>query len=210
MGRIKEISRKPVRGRKRNPVIYLICEGEETEIRYFKRFRSRGCHIDIIPISSQYKAADRLVQKARATMGTKPYYPDEGDVLWCVFDRDDNSEEVLRKAKKAATREGYKLAYSNPSFELWFLLHFINQRAEVSDCHALIRLLRQPGRLEQYEKNQDVYDQLESLQEKAIGRARKRIHELEEEQKEIISRQGNPVTTVSELVEYLNSRRQKE
>lgn len=96
----KEISRKPVRGRKRNPVVYLICEGEETEIRYFKRFRSRGCHIDIIPISSQYKAADRLVQKARATVGTKPYYPDEGDVLWCVFDRDDNSEEVLRKAKR--------------------------------------------------------------------------------------------------------------
>ena len=54
MGRIKELSRKPARTRKRNPVVYLICEGSETEIRYFKRFRSRGCNIDIIPISSQY------------------------------------------------------------------------------------------------------------------------------------------------------------
>ena len=54
MGRIKEISRRPTRSRKRNPVVYLICEGSETEIRYFKRFRSRGCNIDIIPISSQY------------------------------------------------------------------------------------------------------------------------------------------------------------
>lgn len=69
MGRIKEISRRPTRSRKRNPVVYLICEGSETEIRYFKRFRSRGCNIDIIPISSQYKSADRLVQKAKATMG---------------------------------------------------------------------------------------------------------------------------------------------
>ncbi len=42
MGRIKELSRKPARTRKRNPVVYLICEGSETEIRYFKRFRSRG------------------------------------------------------------------------------------------------------------------------------------------------------------------------
>ena len=66
MGRIKEISRRPTRSRKRNPVVYLICEGSETEIRYFKRFRSRGCNIDIIPISSQYKSADRLVQKAKA------------------------------------------------------------------------------------------------------------------------------------------------
>ncbi len=79
MGRVKEINRKPVKGRKRKSVVYIICEGTETEIRYFKRFRSRGCPIDIIPISSQYKAADRLVQKVKATMGMNPYYPDEGD-----------------------------------------------------------------------------------------------------------------------------------
>ena len=30
MGRIKEISRKSVHTRKRNPVVYLICEGSET------------------------------------------------------------------------------------------------------------------------------------------------------------------------------------
>ena len=47
MGRIKELSRKPARTRKRNPVVYLICEGSETEIRYFKHFRSRGCNIDV-------------------------------------------------------------------------------------------------------------------------------------------------------------------
>lgn len=106
MGRIKEISRRPTRSRKRNPVVYLICEGSETEIRYFKRFRSRGCNIDIIPISSQYKSADRLVQKAKATMGNNHYYPDEGDSIWCVFDRDDNSNEVLLRAKQSAQKEG--------------------------------------------------------------------------------------------------------
>ena len=95
MGRIKEISRKSAHTRKRNPVVYLICEGSETEIRYFKRFRSRGCNIDIIPISSQYKSADKLVQKAKATMGNNPYYPEDGDSIWCVFDRDDNSNEVF-------------------------------------------------------------------------------------------------------------------
>lgn len=207
MGRIKEISRKPAHRRKRNPVVYLICEGTETEIRYFKWFRSRGCHIDIIPIPSQYKAADRLVQKARATMGTNPYYPDEGDVIWCVFDRDENSDAALQKAKQAAMKEGYRLTYSNPSFELWFLLHFVDQRSEVTDCQVAIRMLKQPGRLERYEKNQDVYDQLAPLQKDAIERARQRIQVLEGEHTEIISRKSNPVTTVVDLVEYLNSKR---
>jgi hypothetical protein len=206
MGRIKEIDRKATGRRKRNPVVYLICEGSETEIRYFKQFRSRGCNIDIIPIPSQYKSADRLVQKARATMGNNPFYPDDGDIIWCVFDRDDNTNEMLSKAKRVAIKEGYQIAFSNPSFEVWFLLHFHNQTTPVEDCNAAIQLLKQKGRLEQYEKNKDVYEQLKPLQSVAIERARKRISALEEEHQEAISRQSNPVTTVAELVEYLNSK----
>ena len=156
MGRIKEISRKPARNRKRNPVVYLICEGSETEIRYFKRFRSRGCNIDIIPISSQYKSADRLVQKAKATMGNNPYYPDDGDSIWCVFDRDDNSNEVLLRAKQSAQK--------------------------------------------------DFFDTLKPLQTVAVQRAKNRSEQIRNQGVEPISRQSNPLTTVYELVEYLNSK----
>ena len=177
MGRIKELARGKVK-RKRNPVVYLICEGSETEVRYFKRFRSRGCHIDIIPITSQYKAADKLVQKARATMGHQPYYPEDGDVIWCVFDRDDNTDEMLRRAGQLAEKEGYFLAYSNPAFELWYLLHFQEQTAPLADCNAAIRQLKQKDYVPQYEKNRDVYEQLLPLQEAAISHAKKRIQKL--------------------------------
>lgn len=207
MGRIKEISRRPQRHRKRNPVVYLICEGTETEIKYFKRFRSRGCHIDIIPIPSQYKAADKLVQKVGATMGTNPYYPDEGDVVWCVFDRDDNTNEMLYRAKTIADKEGYKIAFSNPAFELWFLYHFVDQRAQIESSAAVIPLLKQNGRLPNYKKNQDVYDTLLPLQSQAIERAKKRIKSLNLAGENIYSRQSNPISTVVELVEYLNSKR---
>lgn len=61
MGRIKELSRKSVHTRKRNPVVYLICEGSETEIRYFKRFRSRGCNIIILRTTKTEK--NRIYEK---------------------------------------------------------------------------------------------------------------------------------------------------
>ena len=136
-----------------------------------------------------------------------PYYPDEGDVIWCVFDRDENTDAALRGAKQMAEREGYRLAYSNPSFELWFLLHFVDQRTEIVDCQAAVHMLRQPGRLEQYEKSQDLYDLLKPMEEKAIERAKHRILALAEENAEVICRRSNPVTTVGELVEYLNSKK---
>lgn len=206
MGRIKEIERKASGRRKRNPVVYLICEGSETEIRYFKKFRSRECNIDIVPIPSQYKSADKLVQKARATIGYSPYYPDEGDIIWCVFDRDDNTNAMLSKAKQMAIKEGYQIAFSNLSFEVWFLLHFNNQTTPVENCETAIKLLKKKGRLEQYEKNKEVYEQLKPLQEAAIDRAKKRVAALQAEHTEILSRESNPVTTVAELVEYLNSK----
>ena len=38
--------------RKRRPIIYIICEGKETETKYF---RSRNCLVDIVPISSKIR-----------------------------------------------------------------------------------------------------------------------------------------------------------
>ncbi len=203
MGRIKEISRKPSGSRKRNPVIYLICEGEETEIRYFKGFRSRSCYIDIKPIASQYKSADSLVRKARTAIGKSPYYPEDGDVIWCVFDCDDNTDAMLHSAVVQARREGYHIAFSNPAFEIWFLYHFTTPTVAM-DNTTVIRQLRQPGRLENYEKHQDVYNLLKALQMQAIQRAEQRLRELGEQK---LIRNSNPCTTVVELVKYLNAKR---
>ena len=93
-----------------------------------------------------------------------------------------------------------------PSFEVWFLLHFNNQLAPVENCEDAIKLLKKKGRLEQYEKNKEIYDALKPLQELAIERAKKRVMTLQREHTEVFSRESNPVTTVAELVEYLNSK----
>ena len=47
---------------------------------------------------------------------------------------------------------------------------------------------------------------MKPLQEAAIERAKKRVAALQTEHTEILSRESNPVTTVAELVEYLNSK----
>ena len=158
MARQKEISRRPRKNMKRKPIVYIVCEGEETKIKYFRRFRRRDSLINIIPIASNYKAADRLVQKAISSIGSGDYDPRNGDVVWCVFDRDENTDEMLEKARKKAAEDNLKIAFSNPSFELWFLLHFCQQTAELRDCSDVIHHLRSKGRIENYEKNRDYFD----------------------------------------------------
>lgn len=57
-----------------------------------------------------------------------------------------------------------------------------------------------------YEKNKDCFDVLKPLQAVAIQRAKARTEQVRSQGIEPISRQSNPLTTVWELVKYLNSK----
>ena len=134
----KEYDPNKVKRRKRKPIVYIICEGKETETLYFKHFRSRNCLVDIIPIPSKHKAAEHLVKHAKSLISQADYYPKDGDQLWCVFDCDDNKDSELQAAISYSEKHGYKIAYSNPAFEYWYLLHFEKRNGYLKDSATVI------------------------------------------------------------------------
>ncbi len=205
----KEYNPNRTARRKRRPVIYIICEGKETETLYFKHFRTRNCLVDIVPISSKHKAAEHLVKHAKALVSQLDFYPKDGDQLWCVFDCDDNKNSELQMAVEYAERHGYKIAYSNPCFEYWYLLHFEKRNAYLRNCDAVIEVLKNKGYLPDYSKSTDVFTRLYEYQQVAIQRAMEREEQLKKNQIETVSRDSNPSTTVYTLVEFLSSQGQQ-
>lgn len=203
----KEYDPNKAARRKRRPIIYIICEGKETETLYFKHFRSRNCLVDIIPISSKYKAAEHLVKHAKSLISQADYYPKDGDQLWCVFDCDDNKDQELHSATEYAKKHGYQIAYSNPSFEYWYLLHFEKRTGYLRDCDTVINILKSRGYLENYEKSVDVFAELLPYQADAVMRAKERVDQLDADHAPVMCRDSNPVTTVYKLVEFLNSQK---
>ena len=201
----KEYDPNKVKQRKRKPIIYIICEGKETEVLYFKHFRTRNCLVDIVPMTSKYTAAEHLVKNAKGLLSHADYFPKDGDQLWCAFDRDDNTNTQLKTAGEYADKNGYKIVYSNPSFEYWYLLHFVKHNGYLKDSNAVIEQLKKKDRLEKYEKSTDVFDTLLPHQTKAIQCAKERVEQLEKDNIIVLSSDSNPVTTAYELVEYLNS-----
>ncbi len=203
----KEFDPDNLKRRKRKPIVYIICEGKETETLYFKHFRSRNCLVDVIPISSKHKAAQHLVKHAGSLISQAEYYPKDGDRLWCVFDCDDNKDSELQTAISYAEKHGYEIAYSNPAFEYWYLLHFEKRNGYLRDSAAVIDILKSKGYLENYGKSVDVFEKLQKHQENAIQCAKERVKQLLKDKRVVICRDSNPVTTVYELVEFLNSKR---
>jgi hypothetical protein len=56
------------------------------------------------------------------------------DQVWCVFDCDDHP--LVSEAIKQATDNGIRVAYSNPCLEIWFVLHFEDQKGYITSSSA--------------------------------------------------------------------------
>ena len=68
----------------------------------------------------------RLLKKAKSIRsGTQIPF----DRCWLVFDKDDFKD--FNKAIREATDAGFAVAWSNESFELWYLLHFRYQNTAI-------------------------------------------------------------------------------
>jgi hypothetical protein len=125
----------------------------------------------------------------------------EGDEAWAVFDGDehiDANSHNWNDAVQTADSNRINLAVSNPCFELWYLLHYQDQFAQLSREDAEHRIR---DRLGDYEKANGYWpDPLEPLTEEAIRRARRLADRLVAEG---AGRHSNPSTDVFNLVESL-------
>jgi hypothetical protein len=149
----QEARRRPFRTPKRR--LLVVCEGEITEPQYFRgleRFlRDATLSIEIPPERGEPK---KLVQVAKtfnsAAIQDARRSGDDNvrfDEVWCVFDRDDH--ERFDAACQMAKDNLFRLAVSNPSFELWLLLHFQdNPGAQHRD--RIKHMLR--GKIHDYDK----------------------------------------------------------
>jgi len=116
-------------------VLHLFVEGEVTEASYADRIndhlgRERRFHLKV----SKAGGNPRDLVEAAIQMRTEelPRASDRCDPrqdpeVWCLFDRDTHVE--VDGAIADATKNGVRLAFSHPCFELWLLRSSIGTRA---------------------------------------------------------------------------------
>lgn len=121
--------------------VYIFCEGEDKEVKYFKYFQGFSSNIDIIPIPNTNGQSDPLKLKENARLlfegdGTNvPKFKlseEYKDEVWFVIDTDRwnerNKIEQLRDFCKLNNKDcnSWYIVQSNPCFELWLYYHIHN------------------------------------------------------------------------------------
>ncbi len=124
---------------------------------------------------------------------------------WIVIDRDPervngggHTPEDFQSAILQAQAKGIRVAWSNPCFELWILLHFQFRDTSIDRDDFSAILTRLQG--EQYEKNDPfLYSKLKNLRGVAIRNSKL----LWDRKKSIRPLDCNPCTKVFELFDSL-------
>jgi RloB-like protein len=171
----------------------IVCEGAKSEPNYFRSFRVPK-NVAEIDVKGLGENPSKLVKSAQELKEQEEY-----DQVWCVFDRDDWPLEDFNNAIRKAQDQGFKVAYSNEAFELWYVLHFefLNTGIPRSDYLQKLNLLLN----RRYQKNSEaIYDELFGKQPTAIRNAINLLNQYDPR----IPAKDNPSTTVHLLVQELN------
>ncbi len=197
MSRVRRNSRgyspRKVNTREVRQRFLIVCEGEKTEPNYFRSFHVPK-NVAEIDVKGLGENPSKLVNSAKELKQQEEY-----DQVWCVFDRDAWTPEDFNNAIINAESQGFKVAYSNEAFELWYILHFefLNTGIPRSDYLQKLNLLLN----RKYQKNSEtIYDELFERQPTAIRNA---INLLNQYNPRTPAR-DNPSTTVHLLVQELN------
>jgi hypothetical protein len=124
------------------------------------------------------------------------------DIAYCVFDTDMNSNrsKIINDAIKLAKENSIRVITSTPSIELWFLLHYNYTTAYMSNVDVINRLKKYYPK---YEKNVNIYPEINSNVNKAIERAKKLEKYQLDNGKKVGSIEANPNTEMYKIVEKL-------
>ena len=196
---------KQRKSREQRKLLLIIIErGNQTERIYFNKFKQRNSAIQIEIPGCKSVDAVKLVEYAIIKAKEYAINFNEGEKVWCVFDIDAKKTLELQRAKQLADRNGIKIALSNPSFELWFLLHtdYYSTRPFSSNEDLLNEL---KSRFPAYKKTDDsMFKALLPAQRQAINKAKRLMVYHQDCGNRLCSRESNPCTQVFELVEYIN------
>ena len=180
------------RGPKRDAKARLLvfCEGRVTEPEYLRAFcKEAGGTSASVKVATLRGVPLTLVQEARK------HQSGDWDAVWCVLDHDDHPR--LPEAIDLAAGNGIQVAFSNPCFELWLLLHF-RESPGAQQRRTVGQLLRE--RLPGYEKHV-AYEHFAPT----VGDARRRARQLDKHARDAGELRRNPTTGVYRLLDAIES-----
>lgn len=187
-------------------VLIALEDTKSAKFYFEKLIRDKGLSGEVVFADHIGTDPNSVIQAIIEHKANKKHKHRTYEQSWAVFDKDDYSKQAINGAIKRAKDLTIDIAFSNESYELWILLHFESTSAPMSrnDLRKKLNTIFKEKFRQDYSKSsQDIYELIIGQQNNAIERA-KHLIKLHKSAGEIDLYNNNPITTIFQLVEYLN------
>ena len=180
----------------------LFCEGANTEPAYFFAIQ-RACPNTLIEVRRGVGVPMIVARKAAAyakenglTRGSQRRKDsfETNDQVWVVFDRDDHPR--FKEAVELCIRNRVQVAWSNPCFELWLILHErdYDPPGACHDVQSALAALRP-----EYDRHGAKIPDCNDMVGRVKDAEQRSAVQLREREKDGSAPFGNPSTAVGQL-----------
>lgn len=194
---LRSVTKYPIR-HKRVDSYCIFTEGE-TEQLYLNSFKLPNLLIKCVGLGGG--TADHLLKECLSQMKTAKY--SGFDHYWLVFDKDDNSPDIIYNVIRTAEKKKIQWCFSNPCFEIWILLHYCFRNTPTSPEELKRKLIPQfiNGYSETFPKlGVTISKHLHT----ALRNALRLLPEAARNEWRIQPSNTNPSTNLDELIRLLN------
>ncbi len=200
----KEVKGKVTKDKPCN--IYIFTEGSTEEI-YLEHYENIKKGIYVIPIDTDHTNAMGIVKQAKKYIDEHDIDTELGDRCYCVFDSDPTSNPNIKEVVdliRGYKHKGLECIFSNPSFEIWFILHFKKAPygKSAKEVKKIIKDLLK-DQVPDYKETTDIFEILLDRRDIAIREAMLLHNSQSKVHKDVLSHECNPYTNIFEFVNYL-------
>ncbi len=101
----------------------VVCEGTNREPDYFRFFDGMSSRVTVVPVASRHGSAPRLLIDVAMAAESELDANEDRDRVWFVIDTDRWREQLHEIRQECETHPHWRVAQSNPCFEVWLYFH---------------------------------------------------------------------------------------
>lgn len=101
----------------------IVCEGTNREPEYFRFFDGMSSRVKIVPVASTIGSSPRLLIDVAIEKEKELEVNIDKDRVWFVIDTDRWRNQLHEIRQECDERINWKVAQSNPCFEVWLYFH---------------------------------------------------------------------------------------
>lgn len=196
------MARRQLRQNNKKPLIVICSEGgkKSSEYYYFRNYSNRNLRIQFSTGNSTDPKG--MLEDLLKYIRNEDITSEDNCKIFLVLDTDLDKERIIeiKEIKQRCIDNNIEIVTSAPTFEIWYVMHYRNNRLKFQTSKEVKRELQNLNGI--YTESMDMYKIIKGSTDKARGTAKSIEQKIIKNKEDLLS--SNPHTSIYKILDVID------